>query len=57
MNEFTHLNQYSATAVLHQRAGTPHHRVTSAGSRHGRRRSARRTVASGLHRLAERLDT
>jgi hypothetical protein len=55
MNEFTHLNQYSTTDLLHQRAGTPYHRSTS-GGRRSRRRSARHTVAAGLHRLAERLD-
>jgi hypothetical protein len=57
MNEFTHLNDYSATAVLRQRAGTPRHPVATAEARHGRRRNARHAVASGLHRLAERLDT
>lgn len=57
MNEFNHLNEYSVSAVLTQRNGTPRHPAPSRDVRHGRRRSARRVVATGLHRLADRLDT
>lgn len=57
MNEFSHLNEYSLSAVLTQRDGTPRHPTPSREPRHGRRRSARRAVATGLHRLAARLDS
>jgi hypothetical protein len=52
MNEFTQLNQELARDLVRQRQ--PRRAPTPSVARH--RRTSRRALASGLHRLADRLD-